>query len=266
MNVQAQFHGPGFDYEPGSPHLRHDRLRRRIANSLSELVRARIAATGRCHALELGAGHGTFTACLRAAGASVLVTEMSPASAASLLARFADDDGVEVEDDPDGDWVFRSDAAVDLAVCVSVLHHIPDYLRTVRRICDLLAAGGAFACWQDPTWYPTMPLATRALSTGSYFAWRVAQGELARGAATRWRRLRRHYVESNPDDMAEYHVVRNGVDHRALADLLSAHFTDVAVASYWSTQSARLQAVGERLGLTNTFGIEATGAHGEEPG
>jgi SAM-dependent methyltransferase len=266
VNLQAQFHGPGFDYEPGSPHLRHDRLRHRIADSLCGLVGERVATSGRCHALELGAGHGTFTACLRESGASVVVTEMSPVSAARLRERFAGDAGVDVEDDPDGDWVFRSDAPFDLAVCVSVVHHIPDYLRTVARISELLTPGGSFACWQDPTWYAATPLTTRALSTGSYFAWRMAQGNLARGAATRLRRLRRRYDESSPYDMAEYHVVRDGVDQRALAALLGTRFAHVRVTTYWSTHSARLQAVGERLGLTNTFGIEATGAHGEQAG
>jgi SAM-dependent methyltransferase len=258
VNVQARFHGAGHDYEPGSPHLRHPALRSRVSASLARLVRG----DPRCRALELGAGHGTFTSVLRQAGTAVVVTEMSPASAATLRRRFAGDSGVTVVDDPDGDWAFRTDSRFDLVVCVSVLHHIPDYLRTVERLAALLVPGGAFVCWQDPTWYPTMPVHHRALSSGSYFAWRLGGGDLARGAATRWRRLRRVYDETSPADMAEYHVVRQGVDQEAVATRLRQAFRDVAVMRYWSTQSPALQRVGERLGVTNTFGIEATGRLG----
>ncbi|HKE73697.1 MAG TPA: hypothetical protein VKB57_08800, partial [Acidimicrobiales bacterium] len=104
--------------------------------------------------------------------------------------------------------------------------------------------------------------AHRVLSTGAYFAWRVGRGDLARGAATRWRRLRRVYDADSPADMAEYHVVRHGVDQVALAALLRPAFREVAVTRYWSTQSPSLQRVGERLGAANTFGIEATGRLG----
>ena len=142
---------------------------------------------------------------------------MSPASAAVLRERFRGDAHVVVEDDPDGDWVFRTTSSFDLSVCISVLHHIPDYLRTVGRLVDVLSPAGSFVCWQDPTWYPGMRWSVRALSTGSYFAWRVGRGDLARGLGTRLRRLRRRYDETDPADMAEYHVVRNGVDQEALA-------------------------------------------------
>ena len=87
-----------------------------------------------------------------------------------------------------------------------------------------------------------------ALSTGSNFAWRVGRGDLARGLGTRLRRLRRGYDQTDPADMAEYHVVRNGVDQEAFARLLRLRFTTVTTVTYWSTQAAALQRLGERLG------------------
>lgn len=63
--------------------------------------------------------------------------------------------------------------------------------------------------------------------------------------------------------MTEYHVVRQGVDEQALVTFLTTAFSHVDVLRYWSTQAAPLQRLGEKLGLRNTFGIEATGRRRE---
>jgi len=57
--------------------------------------------------------------------------------------------------------------------------------------------------------------------------------------------------------MVEYHVVRDGVDELALADLLRKRFADVDIVRYWSHQSRIVQSIGERMGLANTFGLYA---------
>ncbi len=62
--------------------------------------------------------------------------------------------------------------------------------------------------------------------------------------------------------MVEFHVVRNGVDERAIRDLLLTKFGDVQVVPYWSNQSAAVQWIGTRLRLRNSFGILATGYRG----
>ena len=80
VNVQDAFHHERFDYVPGSPHLKHDDLRDAISTSLRSRVEDCIVRTGGCQALELGAGHGTFTDVLVAAGADVVVSEMSSSS------------------------------------------------------------------------------------------------------------------------------------------------------------------------------------------
>ena len=260
MSSQDRFYVHGFDYERGSPHLKHDELRSAISGSLEASVSRSLAEIGRCRTLELGAGHGTFTGLLRQFGAEVVVTEMSSASASRLRQRFARDQGVTVVHDHDGDWIFRNEQTFDLVVCLSVLHHIPDYLRTVDRLTCLLAPGGTFASWQDPIWYPSTPRYVRVASTASYFAWRLGRGRIRRAVSTRMRRLRGVLDESRPEDMTEYHVVRQGVDQQAILDLLSDRFTTAAVLTYWSTQAAPLQRLGELIGLANTFAIEATGA------
>ena len=40
--------------------------------------------------------------------------------------------------------------------------------------------------------------------------------------------------------------------------MLRLRFTTVTTVTYWSTQAAALQRVGERLGVVNTFGMIAT--------
>ena len=58
--------------------------------------------------------------------------------------------------------------------------------------------------------------------------------------------------------MAEYHVVRQGLDELGMAELLATYFEQVTVHPYWSTQDAVLQRLGTRLARPNTFALEAT--------
>lgn len=256
--MQEADYGAGRDYAYGSPHLTHPQLTARIEGQLTELVHDLVEQHGQCRVVEVGAGHGTFTATLLAAGASVAVTEMSGPSAGVLTERFKGEPRVTVVHDPEGT------AATDLVtagcealVYVSVLHHIPDYLAAVDELIALMPKGSAFYSTMDPTWYPARSRVTHLAEQGSYLAWRVAQGNLRRGLITRWRRLRHGYVESEPSDMVEFHTVRQGVDQHALARLLESRFEDVELDEYWSTQGRLFQRLGERTSMACTFGITA---------
>lgn len=258
-SLQEQSHGSGFDYEPGSPHLRHPRLRHEITERIRGLVAEQFARTETCRVLEIGAGHGGFTDHIAATGADVTVTEMSRPSLDVLEQRFHWNPKVTLLYDPDGERVFSETSTVDLVLCVSVLHHIPDYLGFVDRICDLLENGGAFASFQDPIWYPRRSRLNRGADRWAYYAWRLGQRDLVRGAATRVRRARGVLDEANPSDMSEYHVVRQGVDDEALAELLRGKFADLDEWRYWSTQLPALQTVGSRTGALTTFGLVSRG-------
>ena len=249
--------GEGFDYTAGSPHLRHRALRARVVGACQEAVRRVLARDGRCRVLEIGAGHGTFTEHVAALGAEVWVTEMSRASHDVLADRFAHNNRVHTVHDPDGTAGARG-PEVDVVLAISVLHHIPDYLGAVEALLPRIAPGGAFVSYQDPLWYPRRSRLSFAVDRGAYLAWRVTRGDLGRGAASMVRRLRGAYDESNPSDMVEYHVVRQGVDERALAEVLAPHFGRVRVDRYWSTQAGWLQGLGEKVGPETTFGITAT--------
>jgi phospholipid N-methyltransferase len=228
-----------------------------VERRLRDLVKATSDADGSCRVLEVGAGHGTFTQCLLEAGATITVTEASSDSADHLRRTFGDQ--IEVLHDKTGEQILESNTRWDLAVMTAVLHHIPDYLGFLDRLSTLIADGGAIFTVQDPLYYPRMGRTTHIADRGSYFAWRLFQGNYAHGLATRLRRLRGVYVDDNPSDLVEYHVVRDGVDEKAIAELLRKHFNGVEIFRYWSTQAPLLQRVGERTRLACTFGIEATG-------
>lgn len=259
-SFQDQSHPEGHDYESGSPHLKHSGLRGAVTQSLRSNVVRILNQAGSCRVLEVGAGHGDFTDALLGAGAEVVVTEMSSASATALAQRYEGNTRVRVIHDGDGDWLEQSGERFDLVACISVLHHIPDYLAFLQDAFGRVTPGGGFVSWQDPLWYPRRTWASMTAEKAAYFGWRVTQGDLVRGVQTRARRLRGILDESNEADMVEYHVVRDGVDEMAIRDLALRHFDDVEVVRYWSTQSRLLQSVGERSGIRSTFGIVATGA------
>jgi SAM-dependent methyltransferase len=255
--LQESQHGRGFDYEPGSPHLRHPRLRNEIIARIRALVDEQFTKNGRCHVLEIGAGHGSFTDHIAATGAEVTVTEMSRPSLELLQQRFKWNPKVRLLYDADGEAVLQDAARYDVVLCVSVLHHVPDYLGFVERLASRIDEGGAFASFQDPLWYPRRSRLNMNADRWAYYAWRIGQGDLLRGVSTRVRRARKLYDETNEADMVEYHVVRQGVDDQGLADLLRDRFASVEPWTYWSTQLPLLQAVGSSTGAATTFGLVA---------
>jgi len=260
--LQDVGHPAGYDYDAGSPHLAHPRLRTWVTDSLRALVHEQFARRGRAHVLEVGAGHGAFTDHLLAAGASVTLTEMSPSSFELLTERYRDNPAARVIFDETGQAAAELNDSFDLVVCVSVLHHIPDYLSAIRMWASVTVEGGAFASFQDPLWYPARSRLNLAADRGAYFVWRARRGNVLAGLKTRMRRMRGTYDESNWRDMVEYHVVRQGCDERAICAQLEQLYGSVELTRYWSTQSRSLQNVGDRVGLKSTFAVVARGREG----
>ncbi|AXT86227.1 SAM-dependent methyltransferase [Aeromicrobium sp. A1-2] len=263
---QNASHGEGHDYVKGSPHLRHTVLRSMIDDQLRKLVRETIERQGTCHVLEVGAGHGTFTDFLLAAGAKVTVTEASEASATMLKERYAGHDDVAVFYDRSGEDIFADGEHFDGVVCASLLHHIPDYVTFVQRLSGLVQPGGWFYSVQDPTYYPRRPRRVHLAGRGTFYAWRLAQGDLKRGLGAFLRRRKGAYSDTDPSDLVEYHVVRQGVDELALEAELAQHFDDVEVFTYWSTQSPVFQRLLAPAHLGTDFGLIARKRHETQPG
>ncbi|MEO6604726.1 MAG: methyltransferase domain-containing protein [Aeromicrobium sp.] len=254
--AQDAAHPDEFDYDKGSPHLRHTKLRTMVEARLTALVQQGIERSGSCKVLEVGAGHGTFTRCLLDAGAVVTVTETSSASAEHLRRFFGD--SIEVRFDETGEGILGEAAQWDMAVMTSVVHHIPDYLSFLERLAGLIVEGGTIFTVQDPLYYPRMSAFAHRFDRAAYYAWRLAQGNYGRGIATQLRRSRGVYLDTEPSDLVEYHVVRDGVDEEAIQSLLVKLFDDVEIFRYWSSQAPAMQRLGAVTPVKNTFGVEAT--------
>jgi SAM-dependent methyltransferase len=259
---QEFFYTADTDYRSGSPHLAHYVLYDRLVSLLRHVLKDLAVAGLPLSVLEIGAGHGGYTEPALAAGCQVTAVEMSRPSLSRLDEKFGTNAHFRGVFDPDG-TLAEVGAGFSLILCVSVLHHIPDYLEAISQASSRLLPGGALLSLQDPIWYPRQSMFSRVAERTGYYAWRSTQGNLRRGAATLVRRSRGVLDTDNPSDMVEYHVVRNGVDEAAIRELLLTTFEEVRVIPYWSNQLLAAQWIGTRLRLRNTFGILATNYRGE---
>jgi len=192
---------------------------------------------------------------------------MSRGAISRLQDRFSPNPSFEALFDATEDMSVLGDRQFDVILYASVLHHIPDYLRAIdKAIGRHIQPGGTLITFQDPLWYPGQTKWANGLSKIGFYSWRVFQGNWGRGLRTLGRRIRREYDESNPSDMSEYHVVRQGVNQDEILSFLRVRFQSVTLIPYWSTHSGLFQWVGERLGLTNYFAIVARGyTHDQDP-
>ncbi len=256
LNPQDAYYGEDVDYLSGSPHLAHPGLNKRLVELLRNEIDLVAEAGLPRKVLEIGAGHGHFTGTALAAGCEVTAIEMARASVAVLERRFGSNESFRAILSPDGSI---TDVGNDfsMVLCVSVLHHIPDYLKFLEDATGRLAPGGSLISLQDPLFYERLSRGTRSATRASYGTWRLGQGELRRAFET-WRRRREGiFDETLPADMVEYHVVRAGVDEEAIRSQLEARFATVEIKRYWSTQLAAGQRLGDSLRLENTFGVIA---------
>jgi len=247
-------------YINGAPHLKHAS----IAAVYGSLVDRAIKSVGRdphgITLLELGAGSGLASQPWFERGVAITAVDSSAPMLRDFAARaaaFGIKPEIIVNDVVD--FLDSTDKRFDIVTHVSMLHHVPDYLELLARSITHVREGGCLLTFQDPERYDRMRFGHHALDRASYFAWRAGQGNLKRGIRTRWRRLRGVYSPSETVDFDEYHVVRKGVDSAAIRSLLEPAFTRVDVVAYWSTYSRGLQWLGERAGLTSSFGILASG-------
>lgn len=111
--------------------------------------------------LEVGAGVGTYTTRLLAAGAaSVLALESDPAALPSLRGRVGRDARVEIrtEELPGAPSVEAAAGTFDLVVCQNVLEHIEDDAGALAAMRGALVPGGRLALVvpNDPRLYGSL--------------------------------------------------------------------------------------------------------------
>jgi 2-polyprenyl-3-methyl-5-hydroxy-6-metoxy-1,4-benzoquinol methylase len=248
------------EYVNGAPHLKHASIGRIYRSLVASALQKIGKDPTTVEVLDLGAGDGL--ASLAWFEQHVRLTAVD--SSESMLQRLSERAralGAQTKVVVSDALAFldSSTDTFDVVNHVSMLHHVPDYLDLLRRSTRRVRNGGCLLIFQDPLRYDRMPRHHRVLDRASYFAWRLGQGNVTRGVKTRWRRLRGVYSPTEVVDFEDYHVVRNGVDSDEIVKLLRASFTDVQVVPYWSTYSRLLQGLGERLRLSSSFGILASG-------
>lgn len=256
-SLQESYYDEDVNYRVGSPHLTHWGLYERLVGTVREAIAGLRTAGLSLDVLEIGAGHGGYTEPVLATGCRVTAVEASRPSLRTLERRYGTNPGFRSVFDPDGS-LDGVEGNYSLVLIVAVLHHIPDYVAFLDRVTGLLAPGGTLLTLQDPLWYARLPGATHAVNRGGYYLWRLGQGNARQALATLSRRVRGVHDPTNPADMVEYHVVREGVDERSVTAALENRFGAVTLIPYWSNQLGLVQRLGDRLGLANTFGVQAT--------
>jgi 2-polyprenyl-3-methyl-5-hydroxy-6-metoxy-1,4-benzoquinol methylase len=242
-------------YEDGAPHLKHQSIRALYDRVICETV----ADCKDKKVLDLGAGNGQITKHFLSRGAYVTAIDISEQQLRLLVSHCADaKDRLNVQCGDASLCVAQSNQSWDIIIANSFLHHVPDYSTLLMNAIQKLAIGGVLITFQDPMRYDALPWATRLYSAGAYLCWRIRQGQVVSGFARRIRRNCGQYDPNSVHDNTEYHVVRNGVDHIALENMLLNFDMNVRIIRYFSTQSPWCQTIGEKLGMTNYFAVVAT--------
>jgi SAM-dependent methyltransferase len=115
------------------------------ARRLGDWMFEQFAPYARGNAVEVGAGIGTFSERLLAAGVrDLLAIEPEPACARRLRELFEGDARVELSADelPDSPDLLAREGTADLVVCQNVLEHIEDDYAAVAAMAQALAPGG----------------------------------------------------------------------------------------------------------------------------
>lgn len=261
LNEAFYQYGDGEPYDE-SPHLKHQSIHAALLGHLRGAVDDVCERGLSPTLLDIGAGVGPFVEPALAAGCSVTATDMAPTAVEKLQERYRRNGSFVGLLDSDGD-LRNVPNNFSIVLYASVLHHIPDYIGALENSLGHLSPGGALLTFQDPLWYPSMQKGVHRLQVAAYLAWRVTQRRnYIAGIRFRLRHLSGRLDPSNPSDMVEYHVVRNGVNQRLIAETLAPRFEHFTVVPYWSTMSRPAQALGERLGLESDFAIIALGFRG----
>jgi SAM-dependent methyltransferase len=116
------------------------------ARRLGDWMFAQFADLVRGRVVEVGAGIGTYSERLLAAGAQdLLLIEPEPSCAEHLETRFAHRPGVEIaaETVPGSTALQARSGSVDFILCQNVLEHVDDHRGALAEMSDALAPGGA---------------------------------------------------------------------------------------------------------------------------
>ncbi|MCW4010524.1 MAG: class I SAM-dependent methyltransferase [Candidatus Bathyarchaeota archaeon] len=124
------------------PEVYSKQEQKRVTATLSEIDG--FVADNQKRALDFGAGTGNITGKLLALGYTVTAVDISPAMCTALQNKYQSyvkAHKLTVINAPVEEVDFGV-GKFDLITCYSVLHHLPDYEETLRRLCGFLKKGG----------------------------------------------------------------------------------------------------------------------------
>lgn len=259
-NIEAYGDLDELGYINGAPHLKHAS----IGRIYRSLVDTAVILAGRppetLSVLELGAGNGLASTAWFDHRVRLTAVDSSEAMLRGLVEKARRHGLTPTVVAADAlEYLDSKGESFDVVTHVSMIHHVPDYRSLLSRSTARVRTGGSLLTFQDPLRYDQLAFPHHLIDRAAYFAWRLGQGNLKRGLKTRWRRLRGVYSPTEVVDFEDYHVVRVGVDSDAIVALLEPSFSRIEVVRYWSTYSRALQSLGERLHLTSSFGLVASG-------
>jgi SAM-dependent methyltransferase len=252
-------------YVDEAPHIKHESLRQ-LYGKLTADVLGRLPKTpGEARVLDIGAGEGSVTLRFLELGSHVTAVDSSERQLSYLRSRASAHSERLAVRTGDVFEVLREERRLgkkfDLIISNSFLHHIPDYPQLAREASELLNPKGILFTFQDPLRFSSLGLPVRAFTGAAYFTWRVSRPDVLGGLGRRIRRIFGVYRADSPEDNAEYHVVRDGVNQDLLARTLRDDGLKVEIIRYFSTQSPLWQRLGARMGISNTFAIIAQRQH-----
>lgn len=247
------------NYIDGAPHIKHKSLRELYARLLTDALRkAGETKSTRLHVLDLGAGEGAVTLPMLELGARVTAVDVSREQLVALETKCSVHKcNITTVCEDVISYLHTNKEMYDVITANSLLHHIPDYVKLAQSAAQRLNPGGVFFSFQDPLAYRTLPFYVRALDKLFYFIWRIRRKDALGGLMRYLRRSRGVYLGDSAHDNAEYHVVRSGVDSESIKTTFEKNGLLCEVISYYSSQDAWAQAVGEKLNFKNTFSLVA---------
>lgn len=252
-------------YIDEAPHIKHESLRRLYAELTADVLARLRKDPAETRILDLGAGEGSVTLRFLEVGSHVTAVDSSERQLSYLRSRAAAHSDRLAVHRGDVFEVLRDERRLgetfDLIISNSFLHHIPDYQQLAIEASELLNPRGILFTFQDPLRVSSLRVPVRAFTEAAYLAWRVFKPDVIRGLGRRIRRMFGVYRADCPEDNAEYHAVRDGVDQDLIASTLRDAGLHVEVVRYFSTQSPFWQRLGTRLGISNTFAVIAQRQH-----
>lgn len=246
-------------YIDGAPHIKHAALRLLYGKLVVQIFDFARQHTAMPKVLDLGAGEGSVTLPFLELGAKVTAIDISPSQLDVLRTKCATFGCMLEIRCEDINIALRDECQkYDIIVANSFLHHVPDYIGLIDSAMKKLNPNGQFFSFQDPLQFSSVGRFTLLFNNLAYFSWRIFKGDVINGLKRRLRRRRGIYLADSLHDNAEYHVVRNGVDQKAIYKSITEQGFDCHIESYFSTQSSFYQFVGTAFGVKNTFAVIAT--------